>query len=50
MTTLNIQSSHVEILTVQGEGENINITPGFELMIVLVGLLVLLPISRKKRS
>lgn len=50
LTTLNVQSSHVEILTVRGEGENINITPGFELMIVLVGLLVLLPISRKKLS
>jgi len=48
MTTLNIQSSHVEILTVRGEGEGVNISPGFELVIVLVGLLVLLPISRKK--
>jgi hypothetical protein len=47
VTTLNQQSSHVEILTVTGEPEDVQISPGFEFLIVL-GLLILLPVSRKQ--
>ncbi|MFX0086579.1 MAG: hypothetical protein ACFFAU_12985 [Candidatus Hodarchaeota archaeon] len=46
VTTQNQQSSHIEILTVTGEPEDVKISPGFEFVIVL-GLLILLPVSRK---
>ncbi|MHA2252897.1 MAG: hypothetical protein ACXAD7_21215 [Candidatus Kariarchaeaceae archaeon] len=47
LTTKNQQSNHEVILRVEGEREDLQIAPGFELIAVL-GVLIVLPLARKK--